>query len=214
MSGLLKSFKAIFFQNRNIHKRKDKYLFVIGFNKTGTTSIHRLFQKSGYRSVHWDEGKLARKMLDNTLQGRPVLEGYHHEFDVYSDMVFRNSKFHFEGNSLFKQLHADYPNACFLYNARDIDEWVLSRVNHPNNVGGLTELNLQQRLFQTDNVEVIKTHWKGVRKRYEEDLALFFSGKDNFLALDIADGRFVEKLSDFCGFELAAEHWSQHNKTQ
>lgn len=203
----------MFFKKTNNVLQNKKLLFVIGFNKTGTTSIHRLFQQNGFKSVHWDEGRLAKKMLNNVCNGDPVLMGYDDKFDIYSDIVFRTSSFHFEGNSLFKQLYYDYPESYFLYNTRDMDKWLESRVNHPNIVYGMTEFQLQQKLLNTTDEEKIKSYWKTQRLRFEEDINLFFKDTGRLLTLDIADINFVEKLTTFTGFKINSTFWEQHNKT-
>jgi hypothetical protein len=53
----------------------NSYIFIIGFNKSGTTSIHELFSKNGCASIHWDEGRLAKKSLLNALEGRRFFMG-------------------------------------------------------------------------------------------------------------------------------------------
>lgn len=81
---------------------KKKY-FVIGFNKTATTSFHHIFQENGIKSMHrghdWDI----------------------HNFDACSD----------NGNlANFKAIHKCYPNANYILNVRNPYSWVFSRFNH------------------------------------------------------------------------------------
>jgi hypothetical protein len=76
--------------------------FVIGFNKTATTTMHELFLLNGIKSLHdnnWD--------LDN--------------YDAFSDN---------KDISVYKELSIKYPDAMFILNIRNIKEWILSRVNH------------------------------------------------------------------------------------
>ena len=35
------------------------YVFLIGFNKTATTTLHFFFKKNGLPSIHWDNNRLA-----------------------------------------------------------------------------------------------------------------------------------------------------------
>jgi hypothetical protein len=114
----------------------NSYIFIIGFNKSGTTSIHELFSKNGFASIHWDEGRLAKKSLLNALEGRRLFYGYDHQYQVFSDLVYRNDRFYFEGNSLFREMDKDYPNAFFIYNKRNIADWLKSRIHHPGKIYG------------------------------------------------------------------------------
>lgn len=201
------------FKRKKATQRREKYLFVIGFNKTGTTSVHRLFQKNGYMSAHWDEGNLAKTMLENAKNSKPILEGYDHQYDVFSDMVFRSTQMYFEGNSLFKQLDKDYPNAYFLYNTRDMEKWLASRAKHPHIVNDETNLDFHKRLLGTSELVEVFDYWRQQRLRFEEDIHHYFKHKQNFIELDITDNKFVEKLVNLTGFTLSPEHWDQYNKT-
>lgn len=76
--------------------------FIIGFNKTATTTMHELFLLNGIKSQHdnnWD--------LDN--------------YDAFSDN---------KDLSIYIELSIKYPDAMFILNIRSIKEWILSRVNH------------------------------------------------------------------------------------
>ncbi|MFC3094621.1 hypothetical protein DRW07_12970 [Alteromonas sediminis] len=188
-------------------------LLVVGFNKTGTTSIHRLAQKSGYNSVHWDEGKIAKRILYNAANNIPLLSGYHDSYQVYSDMAFRCGNFRFDANSLFMQLDHDYPNAKFLYNYRDIDAWLESRINHGEVVDGETNIQYYRRLFGTSNDLKIKNFWRNERLRYEDDIRAYFDGTNKLIELNIEDNKFVDKLNNFSGFNFKIDAWGQHNQT-
>lgn len=76
--------------------------FVIGFNKSATTTIHELFLLNNIKSQH------------NNIWN---LEAY----DAFSD----NAKL-----DIYKELMVKYPDAIFILNFRNIKGWVLSRVNH------------------------------------------------------------------------------------
>ncbi len=79
----------------------NKY-FVIGFNKTATTTFHSLFQKNGLRSQHstkWDINK----------------------YDCFSDNGNLNN---------YKLLNEKYKKSIFILNTRFLDKWLISRFKH------------------------------------------------------------------------------------
>ena len=102
-------------------------IFQIGFNRCGTTSIHRLFQAGGLRSVHHDYGRLALVMDDNLRNSRHILAGYE-DFDAYSDMEFLRPPLHIEGFKLYEEILRQVPDALFILNVRDVDRWIASRM--------------------------------------------------------------------------------------
>ena len=61
-------------------------IFVIGFNKCGTTSFHDYFRANDIRSVHWRGNTLALALHDNLAAGRPPLLGME-DWTAYMDMI-------------------------------------------------------------------------------------------------------------------------------
>ena len=78
-------------------------VFTIGFNKTGTTSIHAFFMYHGMKSQH----------------------DKHWDFDNYQ--CFSDGKHH---NGLFKSYEQKYPDARFILNTRPLRNWLKSRSKH------------------------------------------------------------------------------------
>ena len=56
---------------------KEPHIFLIGFNKCGTTSFHNYFKANGISSVHWRSNTLALALYQLN-QDRPLLEGIDH----------------------------------------------------------------------------------------------------------------------------------------
>ena len=99
-------------------------IFQIGFNKCGTRTIHRYLTRNGVSSVHWDAGRLAKRMYANLAEGRELLAGYE-EFDAFTDMEYLDEfgTTYLEGYKLYPYLAAQYPNAVFILNTRNREAW-------------------------------------------------------------------------------------------
>lgn len=79
-------------------------IFVIGFNKTGTCSIQKIFKSYGINSIHTTT---------------PVMEIID-EYDAFCD-----------GNHInFIDYYHKYPNSLFILNTRPIGKWLISRYKH------------------------------------------------------------------------------------
>jgi hypothetical protein len=83
-------------------------VFAIGFNKTGTTSIHALFESFGLPSYH---GVDWRSLRDTSLLRR---------YDCFTDGA--------PGD--LDELDQRFPGARFILQVRELDDWVLSRLAH------------------------------------------------------------------------------------
>jgi hypothetical protein len=189
------------------------YIFVIGFNKTGTTSIHNLFKDNGIPSIHWDQGRLAKMSLINVLKGDRVFCGYDDEFKVFSDIFFRTDKFIWEGNLLFRQMDNDYPGSFFIYNTRNIDDWIKSRIKHSSLLFGMTIIELEQKINKSHSIIEIVDFWKKTRLRFEYDVKNYFKNSKFFIEIDIDDPNFVDKISQFTGIKLNPTFWKKYNKS-
>jgi len=87
---------------------KKKKVFAIGFNKTGTVSIHCLFQSLGFKSLH---SVCWRKCDDLTLLFK---------YDCFADGPPDD----------FKYLDNMFSNSKFILNVRQLNTWVYSRLSH------------------------------------------------------------------------------------
>ena len=102
-------------------------IFQIGFNRCGTRTIHGYLAANGLRSIHWDDGRLARRIFANLANGDDLLAGYSY-FDVFTDMEYLDDLNHLEAYKLFPYLAAQYPDAVFILNTRDREDWIRSRL--------------------------------------------------------------------------------------
>ena len=85
-------------------------IFAIGENKTGTTSLHKIFQGMGYRSYH------GIKWRDTTRT-----------------MIFRLYDCFTDGPpDDFRKLDRVFPGSKFILQVRDLDAWIDSRLEHIN----------------------------------------------------------------------------------
>lgn len=189
-----------------------KFIFIIGYNKTATTALHGLFQASGFASAHWLHGKLAADMLANLAHGRRILHGYDETFSVFSDMTFVDAHTIIEGNEYFQRLDEDYPGARFIYNYRNVDDWVRSRRQHVNGAGELF-IERYKRAIGLVSDEAVIEFWKRRRERHEARLADYFTSPGKLLYLNIDAPGIVDALNAFLGTDLDHTKWTIRNDT-
>ena len=83
-----------------------KKIFVIGFNKTGTTSFDALFKSLGINSTHYCSVVPVMKMID--------------QYDAFTDGDHFN----------FQEYYNKYPDSLFILNTRPMKNWLISRYKH------------------------------------------------------------------------------------
>lgn len=194
-------------------------LFVIGFSKTATTTIHKFFSSNGYKSIHWDlpDGRfLAGVVATNVLSDRPILATID-DYTVYSEFSYADGNVYLEANYFFRELYAAYPDAYFLLNVRDTDGWIKSRQKHfgrnKKGRGSLADRISKAYAATPDETETI---WRSYHKLFHEQVKDFFQDKNDarFLEFDIhlhGPRHLIEWLRPH--FQLNQDKWRAENIT-
>jgi hypothetical protein len=219
------------------YKQIEYKVFQIGFNRCGTTSLYELFKGSGYKSVHYGKGWLARKMKDNIIkkidstaypETHKVLDGVD-QFTFYSDM---ESVYDFKpvfAYVFFKELYYDYPNAKFILNYRPFYDWVNSRLNFSDkykarflkNTGILDiapkeTLSAEDRTFWDSKInENLFDNWQHHYNSHIANVLDFFKDKpDRLLVYDLSKDSSDKIFNFFSDLDLDRNLWGQHNKSK
>ncbi len=96
---------------------KYKKVFAVGYNKSGTTSLHALFESKGFMCYH---GTDWRNSLDITLLNA---------FDCFSDGPPKDYNIDGPPEDITK-LDSLFPGSKFILQVRDLESWVYSRLAH------------------------------------------------------------------------------------
>ena len=188
------------------------YIFIIGFNKCGTRSFHEFFLKNGFKSIHWDEGNLATSIVNNCQKNIKVLNGYDKKYQVFSDMIYLDHQILIEGNVFFREMDHDYPNSYFIYNTRDIDNWIDSRLAHNGKEHSFLER--YKSGYKINSVSEVIKEWKKTRLDFEKELYIYFYNRNNLAIVDIdQDKNPSQKISTLLNEDLDPQAWGHFGKT-
>ena len=170
-------------------------VFCVGFNKTGTVTLHRIFcDQLSYRSAHkpgWTDWSITknRSRLD--------------EFDTFSD----------GGCSSIRNLDNLYPEALFILNTRPLKHWVLSRHKAVERSRRAVRWALTKYVplgfvawiinrWVLDNREGALMRWIRIRNSYHEHVMGYFSDRNGkLLVVNIEEADFAAQLARFLGTE-------------
>lgn len=106
-------------------------VFVIGPNKCATGSLHQFFKNNGLKSVHWDDGLLAKRMVSNVSAGLNVINGYE-DYDCFLDFYLLTPDLFISPLLLRPYIASQFPDALYILNSREKSEWKKSRLKHDN----------------------------------------------------------------------------------
>ena len=192
-------------------RRKSFKIFFIGFNKTGTISLLHLFWDIlGYtgKVVHGGGATGERQNYDLmgiTDQTKDLSE----EFDRLGDKLLNQWVVYLDTNWIsdnFKELYKNYPNAKFIFNTRNEDDWVESNKRHRYQLSEETRKVGDWVYFDE----------KGERDYYQKHskrvLDFFKDKPDELLVLDICGGDGYEKLCPFLGIDIPDKPFPHRHK--
>lgn len=187
-------------------------LFLIGFPKSGTSTIHTALGRSGYRSAHWrcERGFIGQIIYENYLSGRDPLHSLE-AFDAITqaDVCLPLIGVNYWPNLDFNILGAiqrTYPDCLFVLNWRDSALTASSIARWGD---------LQQRLTISD-IPGLPRGFGGetghlVRwiEGHRQAARVFFKDA-NFVELDIAAPDAADRLGSALGTPLA--WWGRANE--
>lgn len=175
-----------------------QYVFNIGFNKSGTTSLCSALNILGIPSIHYysPNGLRIKKIIEKNISSKKrLLESLDDKYFGFSD---------FSGQSYYQQLYDQYPNSKFIFTIRNADDWIKSLVNHK-----LNNREIHKREIGERNKKLLKRYEKN-----SAEIREFFSPyKDQFLEMRICDGEGWEVLCPFLGLEIPSVPFPYENKT-
>lgn len=197
-------------------------IFLISFNKCGTGSFYSLFHKSGIASVHHhvpgDErarqdpaASVAMAMFKNFMLARDPLIGIE-GFAAYTDLTYAFDTMLFEGGRLYPYLHRHHPDAYFILATRDVEAWVLSRLNH---AGGGFVARTAAALGGV-SYETVTDLWRAQFAAHNAEARAWFAERPaaRFLEFDL-DADAPERIAAFLAPDFAIDLavWGRDNVT-
>ncbi|OAB75757.1 sulfotransferase family protein [Cochleicola gelatinilyticus] len=191
--------KGIF---RRVFQKRKKKVFVIGFHKTGTSSMGHALQELGYRVCgSLKEGKYLANSDTSFLthlfqKAQPLLKKY----DAFQDTPWF---------LMYEELYNKYPDAYFILTVRDAKSWLKSYQKHFKTDGYLYHDEIYGTLDSINEAAIFI-------KRYEAHVANvrdFFSSKGKLLEFRTGHDEW-RKLTDFLNVKTPNTVFPHSNKAQ
>ena len=127
-----------------------KKIFVIGFNKCGTRSIHNLFKDCNINSTHKAD---AHPALELAVKYDAITDGKHLNFQEY---------------------YYKYPDSLFILNTRPLQKWLMSRYKHHTDKFQGNGNNYKSWCWPpsiertTEWIKMRETHYKNVKHFFRD----------------------------------------------
>lgn len=151
-------------------------IFVIGFNKTATTTFHNLFLKIGLTSYHSTDWESEIKNIQCFSDGDDHMNPKH--------------------PLNFKNLEKQYPEALFILNVRELESWLLSRAKH-----GMWVMTKNSIFEWPPSIQEYKS-WISKRIYHHNDvLNYFINTPQKLLLVNTDENNWIEFVANHIGFQ-------------
>lgn len=207
---------------QKLAKRNKRKVFVIGFNKTGTTSIEHALKELGY--ILGDQGTaelLLEDVINNIFER---LFDFTETAEAFQDIPFSLPH-------VFKILHSKYPDAHFILSIRDTPEqWYESISSFHSKVFGNGKIPTKEILMEKvyhykgypmqyidytfEGVIYEEEHYKKVYLQHLEEVTRYFSNNGgNLFTVNVSNPNDYKKMCLFLGLTPKRDSFQWKNKT-
>lgn len=188
-------------------------IFVVGFPKSGTSTLQKALQATGYRSAHWqtEAGDFVGKLMYRGMAEHDDPWFYLGDYDAITqaDVCLPEHGLNFWPNldfSIIAKIEERHPDCLFILNYRDPAKTVSSIKRWNTMQGRFTRAEIPGlppgKGSDSELVDWIQQHMAAARRHFE--------GKDNFIEVDIENKQSPRLLGQKLGTEIA--WWGVANK--
>lgn len=187
--------------------KKDK-VFVIGFNKTGTTSLKRALVELGYKvspEIHLYSSKIFEEVNNKNFSS---LESSINYYDAFEDRPWNHP-------GVYQYLDNRFENVKFILTIRDVDNWVNSykKWNKKVNLTKQSHYNVASKIcYGVDDFLSDENIMKTVYKKRNDEVISYFKNKNNLLIIDLEKGDGWDKLCPFLNVNVLKTNFPHANK--
>lgn len=130
-------------------------VFQIGMNRCGTKGICRQFASRGFSYAHWDNGNLAKDLIQARKEKTSPFKTYE-SFHLLSDIEVNSAELSYEGFYDVEHILNYFPNAIYVLNHRPVEEWLASR----KRLRGGAYLETYQKFWKLSSPEQVLEKWR------------------------------------------------------
>ena len=181
-------------------------VFGIGFQKTGTSSLHRAFEILGYRAqkgifINHPKGVIIPPPLSNEKVFAVALS-YAREHDAFSDNPWP---------LLYRELDAAFPGSKFILTTRDAERWLQSLVRH----FGERPSDVSQWIYGVPFPRGHEARCRDIYLAHNESARAHFAARpDALLEIDLEREPRWERLCAFLNLPIPAQPFPHENRAE
>lgn len=176
------------------------YIFNIGLNKSGTTSLTHALKILQIFALHYDYKKIPLENIiaENREKNINLFKGLDHMYQAFSD---------FGGEHCYQELYYQYPNSKFILTTRPFKDWL-------NSLIAMKEVIYPEEFQSAEKQK--QCYLDAIYTYYDKgnEIKNFFKDKSNqFIELKICEGHGWKELCNFLDVPIPEIPFPWINKT-
>lgn len=176
--------------------RNKRKVFVIGFQKTGTTSLEHALQFLGYKVYGGDKNLM--KFEDKESLKLYISKTLSH-WDAVQDMPWP---------LFYRELYESYPDAKYILTFRQPDSWIRSVVKYFASI----RIPLHQKIYNVPCAEGHEARYLEVYNAHNAEVLDFFEGNPNFIIMEPKKNFNYQTLCEFLEIESIPDEHFPHGR--
>jgi len=155
--------------------RSKPHVIQLGFNKTGTSSLGKLFRSNNYSVGSVKLANQIKQNIDRQIAPYTNLEN----IDLFQDV--ENHKRGIYIYEHFEVIFKNYPEAYYILTTRSCESWIKSRMLHKQ--GNYARIALEHKGISC--LSKLRDAWRLEFYEYHLKVNAFFKNKTNFFTLSL-----------------------------
>ncbi len=173
-------------------------VFVIGFHKTGTTSLETALDRLDYRVYGGDKNLLKFEDRNDLLQ---YIQKTLTNWDAVQDMPWP---------LFYQELYELFPEAKFILTLRETKAWIDSVVRH----WGSIMVPLHKKIYGVPCAEGFEDNYINKYENHNKEVLQFFNNMPNFIIMEQGKNFDYKTLCNFLDLETPPEEFPHSRKNK
>ena len=175
-------------------------VFVIGFNKCGTSSMCQALKMLGYHADHFSTQNAVKRAIQ---EKKPPLHYVKTPFNAYTDNCWISYN--------FELLDKHYPGSKFILLTRNMEDWLKSRKKHVLR----NRKAAAKGEYKGGWLKIEEKKWIRNWNRYHPRVKKYFKNRPkDLLIIDVCKGEGFDKLCSFLGKKKPNAYFPRENITK
>ncbi|MGB3514478.1 MAG: sulfotransferase, partial [Microcoleaceae cyanobacterium] len=190
------------------------YVFAIGLNKCGTTSLDTAFKELGWSTLHgpYKFNQAINRALKKGKKMLHFLSGFNMFCDIFYPVNLHQDNEHScmiipKRRQFFEIIDKQYPGSKFICNIRNKKDWLASRKRH-------VQTNQKSKKYQQNWLKIEEDAWSEEYDTHYNIIFDYFKDRQDFLVINFDETPTYESICQLLQVPIPNKEFPRKNMTK